>query len=31
MVMDPEYRQISRMRTVALREAVLEATTPWLT
>jgi uncharacterized protein (DUF1330 family) len=30
MVSDPDYRQISRMRTAALREAVLTATTPWL-
>lgn len=31
MIKDPDYRQISRMRTAALREAVLAATTPWLT
>ncbi|MEV4714000.1 DUF1330 domain-containing protein [Micromonospora sp. NPDC049374] len=30
MVADPEYQQVTRWRTVALREAVLQPTTPWV-
>lgn len=29
MVADPEYQQVTRLRTEALEEAVLQATTPW--
>jgi uncharacterized protein (DUF1330 family) len=29
MVADPEYQQITHLRTEALKEAVLQATTPW--
>ncbi|WP_228122768.1 DUF1330 domain-containing protein [Saccharothrix syringae] len=29
MVADPEYQQVTRLRTAALSEAVLQATTPW--
>ena len=29
MVADPEYHQVTELRTRALREAVLQATTPW--
>ncbi|MGZ6124451.1 MAG: DUF1330 domain-containing protein [Myxococcales bacterium] len=29
MVADPEYQKITHLRTTALREAVLQATTPW--
>lgn len=29
MVADPEYREVARLRTKALTEAVLQATTPW--
>ena len=29
MVADPEYQQVTELRTRALREAVLQATTPW--
>jgi hypothetical protein len=29
MVADPAYQQITRLRTDALAEAVLQATTPW--
>ncbi|MBI5103794.1 MAG: DUF1330 domain-containing protein [Solirubrobacterales bacterium] len=29
MVADPEYQQITGLRTAALSEAVLQATTPW--
>jgi uncharacterized protein (DUF1330 family) len=29
MVADPEYQEVTRLRTTALREAVLQATTPW--
>lgn len=29
MVADPEYRAVARLRTKALTEAVLQATTPW--
>ena len=29
MVADPEYLAITRLRTAALQEAVLQATTPW--
>lgn len=29
MVADPEYQQITHLRTEALQEAVLQATTPW--
>ena len=29
MVADPEYQQITHLRTEALEEAVLQATTPW--
>ena len=29
MVADPEYQQVTRLRTEALSEAVLQATTPW--
>ncbi|MEV6610797.1 HPP family protein [Kutzneria sp. NPDC051319] len=29
MVSDPEYREVSRLRTKALRSAVLQATAPW--
>lgn len=29
MVADPEYRKITHLRTTALKEAVLQATTPW--
>ena len=29
MVADPEYQQITHLRTAALSEAVLQATTPW--
>jgi uncharacterized protein (DUF1330 family) len=31
MVADPEYQRISHLRTEALHEAVLQATTPWAT
>ena len=31
MVADPEYQQITHLRTRALTEAVLEATVPWHT
>jgi uncharacterized protein (DUF1330 family) len=29
MVADPEYQKITQLRTTALTEAVLQATTPW--
>lgn len=29
MVADPDYQEVSRLRTVALTEAVLQATSPW--
>ena len=29
MVADPEYQQVTALRTQALTEAVLQATTPW--
>jgi uncharacterized protein (DUF1330 family) len=29
MVADPEYQRITQLRTTALSEAVLQATTPW--
>src|SRR3954468_2156111 len=29
MVADPEYQQVTRLRTAALIEAVLQATVPW--
>ncbi len=29
MVADPEYQEVTRLRTVALREAVLQPTSPW--
>ena len=29
MVADPEYQQVTRLRTVALQEAVLQPTVPW--
>ena len=29
MVADPEYQRITHLRTTALQEAVLQATTPW--
>ncbi|WP_163863174.1 DUF1330 domain-containing protein [Myxococcus eversor] len=29
MAMDPEYQHVSKLRTAALEEAVLQATTPW--
>ncbi len=29
MVADPEYQRVTRYRTEALREAVLQATVPW--
>lgn len=29
MVADPEYQQVTRLRTEALTEAVLQATLPW--
>jgi uncharacterized protein (DUF1330 family) len=29
MVADPEYQQVTQLRTQALTEAVLQATTPW--
>jgi uncharacterized protein (DUF1330 family) len=29
MVADPEYQQVTRLRTEALTEAVLQATVPW--
>jgi uncharacterized protein (DUF1330 family) len=29
MVTNPEYQKITRLRTAALKEAVLQATTPW--
>ncbi|WP_224242323.1 DUF1330 domain-containing protein [Hyalangium gracile] len=29
MVADPEYQKITHLRTRALKEAVLQATTPW--
>ena len=29
MVADPEYQEVTRLRTAALTEAVLQATTPW--
>lgn len=29
MVADPEYQEVTRLRTAALSEAVLQATTPW--
>jgi len=29
MVADPEYQQVTELRTVALTEAVLQATIPW--
>ena len=31
MVADPEYRQVTHLRTEALTEAVLQATVPWET
>lgn len=31
MVMDPSYQDITHMRTAALREAVLQPTSAWLT
>ncbi|GHH04364.1 DUF1330 domain-containing protein [Comamonas sp. JC664] len=31
MVADPEYQHIAHLRTEALQEAVLQATTPWAT
>lgn len=31
MVADPEYQQVTGLRTQALTEAVLQATTPWPT
>ncbi|WP_164020004.1 DUF1330 domain-containing protein [Pyxidicoccus trucidator] len=31
MVEDPEYQRISHLRTAALQEAVLQATSPWAT
>ncbi len=31
MVADPDYQQVTRLRTEALEEAVLQATTPWAT
>ncbi len=31
MVADPEYRQVTHLRTEALAEAVLQATVPWQT
>lgn len=31
MVADPEYQQVTRLRTEALTEAVLQATVPWET
>ncbi|HZH18417.1 MAG TPA: DUF1330 domain-containing protein [Archangium sp.] len=31
MVADPEYQRISHLRTAALQEAVLQATSPWAT
>lgn len=31
MVQDPEYQRISHLRTAALHEAVLQATSPWAT
>lgn len=30
MVMNPDYQKITHLRTSALREAVLQPTTPWL-
>jgi uncharacterized protein (DUF1330 family) len=29
MVSDPDYQRITHLRTEALEEAVLQATTPW--
>jgi uncharacterized protein (DUF1330 family) len=29
MIADPEYRRATQLRTAALEEAVLQATTPW--
>jgi len=29
MVADPDYQQVTRLRTAALSEAVLQATVPW--
>ena len=29
MVSDPEYQRFNHLRTAALREAVMQATTPW--
>ena len=29
MVADPDHQQVTRLRTAALTEAVLQATTPW--
>nr|WP_211193983.1 DUF1330 domain-containing protein [Pyxidicoccus fallax] len=29
MVQDPEYLRVSKLRTAALQEAVLQATVPW--
>jgi uncharacterized protein (DUF1330 family) len=29
MIADPEYRRLTQLRTAALQEAVLQATTPW--
>lgn len=29
MVADPAYQQVTRLRTVALQEAVLQPTVPW--
>ncbi|MGM1065616.1 DUF1330 domain-containing protein [Saccharothrix sp. Mg75] len=29
MVADPEYQEVTRLRTAALSEAVLQATVPW--
>ncbi|MGC1211552.1 MAG: DUF1330 domain-containing protein [Micromonospora sp.] len=31
MVADPEYQHVTRLRTVALQEAVLQPTVPWPT
>ena len=29
MIADPDYQRVTHLRTKALREAVLQATTPW--
>jgi hypothetical protein len=29
MVADPEYQEVTRLRTAALQEAVLQPTVPW--